>query len=641
MRWRLLIVGVTMMLGAAGLAGPALAQAQGPARSTAAAPSSTALFAFNSGLVLNGTSAVSGAKIEASSNHNGPAQRWVLETDGTIRLAANTSLCLDVPAFNYASGVQLDVYTCKGSANQQFTHAAPSASTRVLAIKPTAHPSLCLNVKGGLTANAAVILYACGAATTNYVNEAWATGDLTDVVNKLPSAAGFPLNVAGGGGAGAAAVAWPDRGTLNEYWQTTFVTISGYGEEVTFQPVYNTALCLAPRGGESLRAPLVLASCAGAASQAFATVQLNPASPVTYFIATHDARYCLNYQGGAAQGHPAILYSCVGAPAGNDSWPTSLHMLSGVTMQFGTLGLPDNAGSGPEPVLDVAGTGSGSSAVIDDFNPGFPASQIWTDLQPAGEPEGTPANSDGSISLHPLSDVTLCLTVPGANYVAGQTLSVQTCDGQPDQEFFRLLSPFQRNWMELIPYGDGQLCVHDGAAASSSNRAELEPCDGWYDEAWANSFIGWDEWAGLGATITAYQSSDTLGLTGIGATGGSAVVEGANDSDVSQDWNYHQPLDSDYPAIQSLDNTAWCLGAPGNSPAGTPVSASACDQQADQGFAEMRVQEPGLNYAEQFVWEADPTLCLAQGPASGSGSTSVVLATCSATDTSQAWDLNG
>ena len=631
MRWRLLIVGVVVLLGAAGLAGSG---------QRAAAATGSPLYAFNSGLVLNGTSAVSGAKIEASSDHAGPAQRWLLESDGTVRLAANPNLCLDVPAFNYASGVQLDVYTCKGSANQQFTRTAPSASTPVQAIKPTAHSSLCLNVKGGLTANAAVILYACGAATTNYINEAWSTTNLAGQVAKIPSGGGFPLNVAGGGGAGAATEAWPDSGTLNEYWQSSSVTVGGFGQEVTFQPVYNTALCLSPQGGESLRAPLVLASCAGAASQAFVPLAFNPGSPDVYYIAAHDARYCLNYQGGAAQGHPAILYSCVGAPAGNDTWETSLNLKSAVATQFGTLGLPDNAASGPEPVLDVAGTGSGSSAVIDDFDPGFPASQVWTDLPPAGEPEGTPANSDGSISLHPLSDVTLCLTVPGANYAAGQTLQVQTCDGQPDQEFFRLLSPFQRNWMELIPYGDGQLCVHDGAAASASNRAELEPCDGGSDQAWANSSIGWDEWAGLGATITAYQSSDALGLTGIGATGGSAVVEGANDSDVSQDWNYHQPLDSDYPAIQSLANTAWCLGAPGNSPAGTPVSASACDRQADQGFAEMRVQFPGSSSADQFVWEADPTLCLARGQASGSGSTPVVLATCSAADTSQAWNLN-
>ncbi|HEY0718036.1 MAG TPA: ricin-type beta-trefoil lectin domain protein, partial [Streptosporangiaceae bacterium] len=440
MRWRLLIVSVVVLLGAAGLAGPALAQPHASSRVAAAAPTATALFAFDSGLVLNGTSAASGAKIQAGSDHDGPAQRWLLESDGTIRLSADPDICLDVPAFDYASGVQLDAYTCKGSANQQFTRTAPSGSTPILAIRPAARPGLCLNVSGGLAAGAAVILYACGAATTNYINEAWSTTNLAGQVGQVPSAAGFPLNVAGGGGAGAAAVAWPDSGTLNEYWQSSFVTVSGYGQEATFQPVYNTAMCLSPQGGESLRAPLVLASCTGAASQAFATPLLNSVSPAIYFIAAHDARYCLNYKGGAAQGHPAILYTCVGAPAGNDTWQTSLNLKSTAAMQFGILGLADGATSGPEPVLDVAGTGSGSSAVIDDFSPAFPASQVWTDLPVTGETSGSPANPDGSISLHPLSDVTLCLTVPGGNDAAGQPLQADTCDGQLDQEFFRLAS---------------------------------------------------------------------------------------------------------------------------------------------------------------------------------------------------------
>ena len=116
------------------------------------------------------------------------------------------------------------------------------------------------------------------------------------------------------------------------------------------------------------------------------------------------------------------------------------------------------------------------------------------------------------------------------------------------------------------------------------------------------------------------------------------VVELPDNSDVSQQWNY-QP-DGKYPAIVSLDNSAWCLGAPAGSPAGTAVSASACDNQADQGFTEKLVQFPDSSSADQLVWAADPSLCLAQGPAIDSDRTSVVLATCSATDTSQAWHLN-
>jgi len=648
MRWRLLIVGVVVLC-TAGLtgAGSALAQPTAPGH-VAAAPTATPIYAFNSGLVLTAGAGTSGAKVTAAADKTGAGQRWLLESDGTIRLSANSNICLDVPAFNYTSGVQLDAYTCQGSANEQFTRAAPSASTPVLAIKPTAHPSLCLNVKGGLATGAAVILYACGAATTNYINEAWSSTDLYGSASEIPSWAGYPLNASGGGGAGAAAVAWPDSNTLNEFWQKTIVTISGFGPELEFQPIYNTSLCLAPQGSETLRAPIVLAGCTGAAVQAFAAPMVNANSNAsTYFVTTHDARYCLNYQGGSAQGHRAILFTCQGT--GNDLWQTSLDLETSISQDFGTLGLDGDAyTSDSQPVLSVSGTGSGASAVI-VANSFYPASQVWTDLSPAGSTSvtpGSPANPDGSFSLHPLSDVSLCLTVPGANYAAGQPLDLETCDGQQDQDFFRAPTAAGSGYQELISDGDGQLCISAPAVEAPGDRAELDPCDSQGDQAWSSYWYGFFGWPGPGTTImpdpeqlpTAGQPA--LGLTGIGSAGGSAAVEPQRIGATSQLWHVMAQSTDQHQAIVPLYDTGWCLGAPAGSPAGTAVTASACDNQTDQGFTEREAGDaPGGN-SQQFIWAANPSLCLTRGPADADGTTPIVLATCSATDTSDLWDLS-
>jgi glucosylceramidase len=64
-----------------------------------------------------------GVKIQLWSYGGGTNQQWmpVALGDGTYRFVArNSGLCLDVPSASTANGVQLQQYTCNGTAAQSF-----------------------------------------------------------------------------------------------------------------------------------------------------------------------------------------------------------------------------------------------------------------------------------------------------------------------------------------------------------------------------------------------------------------------------------------------------------------------------------------------------------------------------------------
>ncbi|MYR55037.1 hypothetical protein GTY54_01835, partial [Streptomyces sp. SID625] len=49
------------------------------------------------------------------------AQKWRLESDGTIRSGGNAGLCLDVAAANFSNGTTIQLAWCNGNIAQQFT----------------------------------------------------------------------------------------------------------------------------------------------------------------------------------------------------------------------------------------------------------------------------------------------------------------------------------------------------------------------------------------------------------------------------------------------------------------------------------------------------------------------------------------
>jgi hypothetical protein len=646
MRWRLLIVGVVGLL-AAGLTSPVVAEPARAASIAASAPE--ALYAFNSGLVLNaGGARRAGAAVTIASDSDASGERWVRKSDGTIRPSYDQNLCLDVPAGHYGAHVHLDVWTCQNAANQHFVTTAPSSGTSVFTIAPAAHTSLCLNVTGGLGAGHAVILYACGGRTTGPVNESWSASNLSGSAQAISAGnvsasgtGGWPLNVSGGGGAGAAVIAWQDGQTLNQYWQVTHVALSGYGLENVLSPVYDPGLCLTEGGGESLGARLVLEKCAGLSAQEFNGIVLSKGSPPGYYIATHDARYCVNIMGGLAQGHGAILSPCDGSAV----WVTGAHLRTDISSQYGNVYVALADTTVPVTQYAMQAAGSSGATVVHAAN-GSSASQIWTDFPPGGVP-GFPQtstgqipgmnNPDGSISFRPLSNVNLCLTVPGGNYAAGQQLQVQTCAGQEDQEFVWLSSPDAPNYMELVPYGNGQMCVDSMLGAETGNAVVLQPCGGSFRQDWVNS-SGGSGWGGGTARLEAYPATATrqppvLGINEISGSGAIAVVSGEADGYSRQAWMPSAGNTS--VTFRSVYDTGWCLGTPNDAP-GVQLTVAPCDSQADQGFQRQDLGGASATYA-MFHWDADPNLCLAAGPPARSGIAPSELKACSPTDTTQMW----
>lgn len=76
--------------------------------------------AFGKCMDLSNNRRVSGTAIQLWTCNGTTAQRWVRRSDGTIRLATNTSFCVDVVGRSTAIKAQLELRTCNGTASQKW-----------------------------------------------------------------------------------------------------------------------------------------------------------------------------------------------------------------------------------------------------------------------------------------------------------------------------------------------------------------------------------------------------------------------------------------------------------------------------------------------------------------------------------------
>ncbi|MFF7981699.1 ricin-type beta-trefoil lectin domain protein [Streptomyces sp. NPDC007901] len=136
------------------------------------------------------------------------SQEWQLvqdplPTDATFTLKGSGSgKCLDVP--NGATGVQVQIYTCSGNANQTITRTT-AGELRV--------SGKCLAANGdGTTAGTQVILWACNGKTS----QQWAFRVDGTVVNRSD---GLVLDVTNAGTANGSKVEpWTGLGNTNQVW---------------------------------------------------------------------------------------------------------------------------------------------------------------------------------------------------------------------------------------------------------------------------------------------------------------------------------------------------------------------------------------------------------------------------------------
>jgi len=615
MRWRILL---PALLGSASLLTASLAASSPGALASPRAASET-LYAFNSGLVLSVTQhAGVGAAVRVAPPAGRTGQRWVFGSHNSVRPVSNSGLCLTV--VRYRGGTPLDLAKCTGAGSQQFRTRTPSAHTEVFYLESAAQTKYCIASLGDPAATPAsgdkVGLTTCA----GWSNQAWSTANLAGVTSYVSNF--WALQAQHSTSAGSAVTgANLFTGKLDQFWVAT----SDQGL-VELQPVGDIALCAALTGAEANGVSVDLADCASSASQQFMGIELiYNTRNAFYYLTTPDASYCLQAAAsGPADLRPVLLGSCHSA---NLLWQTGLDLSTANSNQFQEIYAGTNTGSDAlEFSMRVAGSGGNGSPVelsADDEAP----QQVWTDLAPGqARPQSNP---DGSITLRPLSDQSLCLSVPDGDYAAGTNLTVQTCDGDVDQEFVKALLGGPT---DLVAAGDGEFCVAVPDGIEAGSAVELEPCADENDQTWSE-FLDWGDWVGqpLAGTAPVADPGDFLVLSDASSTGGQVgVLPTLGDPGwyTSQDWIYVEIAGGS--EIQSVYDPGLCLDASAST-AGTQLTAAPCTGGTEQRFT-FGSGDGGL------LWRLGATsLCVAVSSPSGSAGLPLVLQACSSSAADEAW----
>lgn len=614
MRWRILLnVGVCAGLLAGWLVAAASIMPAGA--SVSVAPSAVPLYAFNSGLVLTvGNQARAGAAVRIEANSGRSGQRWVFASHGTIRPASNSHLCLAVPGTRYRTGTALVVLACNGASDERFTRASPSAHTPVFFVRPAARSGLCLTdlkASGIPQAGDRVGVERCAALDS----QAWSTKNLDGVTDSLGNAwAMQALQPTVAGSAVTGANLFADK--LDQFWTAT-VTGTQQRQLVQLRPVDDAALCLTLPTAEATGVRLVLASCDGAANQEFMGIEFFFSRFSPYLITTPDSRLCVQ---AAATGKADIRNIVIAGCHGNnrDTWDTAVGLVRTAVTQYDEL----YADSGAlEYSMTVSGHGVPGSGIVVQRDTQL-AAQVWTEVPPG---QTNPlANADGSSTLRPLSDESLCLTVPSAHYAPGVQLTVQTCDGAMSQEFLRSGTPIA-NSQELIAFGDGQFCVGEPGAVGAGHPVDLEPCNQQANQAWMQ-YSDWVGWAGSvdGIHLGGF-SGPAITLSSSTAMGGQVGLGPPEVGQTSQLWRHEG---SDGSALRSVYNPGLCIDAP-SSTAGTQLVAAPCSGGNGQSFLVLPQAYPVVEYEL-----AGSRMCVA---ATATTSGPLALATCADGQQDELW----
>lgn len=630
MRWRIVVSSFAICAAAAAASLPAAATAAVSAGSAATATAGQPFYAFNTGLVLTVSARPGrGAAVRVAADTGSAGQRWVFGRRQTLRPAANHSLCLNVPGGRFRNGAKLQLWTCNGHRSERFATSAPSGHTQVLFIRPSDGARYCLTALSAppYETGARVGLQACASLTT----QAWSKTNLDGVAGYFSDAFGMQaLHPTAAGSAVTGISTFANQ--LDQFWISRY-TGSADNSPVLLQPVEDTALCAALSAPEATGVALDLANCTGSASQQFTGIAVIGNANYTWsYLTTADSSFCVQAAAsGSATHRPILLGPCRGN--NRDLWQTDVDVTGGTSGQFQELYAgPGTGATGLEFSMQVGGKGGAGSGIVVSSDVQA-AAQVWTDLAP-GQSKAV-GNSDGSITLRPLSDESLCLTVPSGDYAAGVQLSVQACNGETDQEFVR---GQQYGAIDLVAAGAGEFCVAVPAGIAAGRAVELEPCAQQDDQMWS-TFFSWYGWAGQPLTGTGPEAypGDALVLSGASTSGGQV---GASPNAGSPAWNaaedWIQVASSPGVEIQSFYDRGLCLNAPAGT-AGTQLTAAPCTGGTTQTFLYVAASSAGGRLWELSSTAKTTKMCVAVESTSGSAGLPLVLKACSATQADEAW----
>ena len=501
MRAQLIRIALGLCVIAAPVAAPVAAGAASaaPAAASSGGPSAAAkpvpIYAFNSQWVITTIGRLrAGATVRIAEDSHRPGQRWLLRADGTVRPSASPGLCLTAPSATAArSRAQFKVRACGGS-SQHFSRRFPAASSPIMFISPRGHAKQCLTV----TRFASSPIQVAGCRGSEF--QAWATSNLAD-----PTSPFFAIAAIGPGFGSALTASLPvtarsglvvrrQSPNLGQFWISVQVSpTADVGARSTLRPLDDPSLCLTLSGHEAVGVRLRLASCENdLGSQQFIGVQIGfTTAPYWAMLLTSDARYCVTAASKPGTGRHLKIGRCLGGD--QDRWLTGLVPLTPISLQFADLYLGNPSGAIDE-AMDAPDDGhAGTKLELNPDSSGDESgAQIWTDLNPGAAPAGNP---DGSMSLRPLYDMGLCLTVPGASFAVGTQLQVRACDGKPDQEFALASQPPSQiagDWLK--PFGHKSLCVGVSGGVDTGKPVELLHCHQAGNQTWSN-WHAWQGWA--------------------------------------------------------------------------------------------------------------------------------------------------
>lgn len=435
---------------------------------------SQALYAFNTGLVLTvPQAAVTGARVRIKNPAGLSGQAWSLNAKGNLTSSSNPHLCLNEWT-GRKSRRGLDVRRCDGSAAERFVTTAPSGHTPVFFISPRAERRLCVTARLGVGMEGTrVITPVVGLSScANDQGQAWSTTNLQNQAGQFGLGFSYDMIVPGTGRPGGLAHLGHVTGSLSEEWALT------RGQSgMTFSPIENTSSCLtAGTAGQQLR----LSACDGSTAQSILLILLRPTVQFAiYLLAVDDARHCITWGETLKQVKPVLVGPCPnsGTASIQGIWSTEYSnayngQLPSMSFDFADLFDQPQTHSN-EYGMTARGTASGTAVVLASAEDGY--AQAWTDLRPGTLSAGNP---DGSISIRPVNDPHLCLTVPGAKYKAGIKLQVQACKGAPDQEFAGTMPSVNGLSGPAVfsPFADSSLCVAPLSEVKAGSHIGLKGC---------------------------------------------------------------------------------------------------------------------------------------------------------------------
>ncbi|HEY2640974.1 MAG TPA: hypothetical protein VGI66_13965 [Streptosporangiaceae bacterium] len=387
---------------------------------------------------------------------------------------------------------------------------------------------------------------------------------------------------------------------LDQYWTSSFV--GARQNTVLIHPVDDTALCVTLPPGQARGIALVAAAC-GANGQNLMGIGVSFTIRGSYgFITTPDGSSCLQASGtGPVQTRLVVLGRCVGND--HDLWSSEPDLQTMDANQYAELYAGSGTSAYSMTVSPTARPGSPVTVVSD----GQSAGQVWTDLAP-GQAGPFGGNANGTITMRPLSDDHLCLSVPGSHYAAGVQLTVQTCNGGLNQEFERG-TVASTGSQELIVAGDGQFCVGEPSAIGPG-PVDLEPCNQQAAQAWSQ-FFDWYRWGGFVHGLISFDSVGAgpfIVLTPTGPTTGTVSVGAPAANGTSQYWNVVNTTRG-Y-ELQSLYNPSLCLTASAAT-AASELGAAQCSGSATQQFVYYRQPPQYQGFELQATAKPGPALCMA------------------------------